>query len=134
MTSKKIVYYILAAFITGNLLLIYVQYNSAKNINALIDGNQKLLDEFRVEKELQELGTDIVTVENKVRGAVDAGDTAHMETLENKITDVQANLGKLQKINDDDSSVKFIDELDLLVREKLKFSNQVLDTFHIKGK
>ncbi|MEO8405204.1 MAG: ATP-binding protein [Chitinophagaceae bacterium] len=134
MTSKKIVYYILAAFITGNLLLIYVQYNSAKNINALIDGNQKLLDEFRVEKELQELGTDIVTVENKVRGAVDAGDTAHMETLENQITDVQANLGKLQKINDDDSSVKFIDELDLLVREKLKFSNQILDTFHIKGK
>ncbi len=42
MTSKKIIYYILAAFIAGNLLLIYLQYNSAKNINGLISGNERL--------------------------------------------------------------------------------------------
>lgn len=134
MTSKRIVYYILAAFITGNLLLIYVQYNSAKNINALIDGNQKLLDEFRVGKELQELEKDIITVANKVRGAVDANDTSRVQGLEKQVTDVQANLDKLQKINDDDSSVKFIDRLDFYVREKLRYSDQILDSLHLSGK
>lgn len=134
MTSKRIVYYILAAFITGNLLLIYVQYNSAKNINALIDGNQKLLGEFKVGKELQELEKDIITVANKVRGAVDANDTSRVEGLEKQVTDVQANLDKLQKINDDDNSVKFIDGLDFYVREKLRYSDQILDTLHLSGK
>ena len=46
MTSKRIIYYLLTAFITGNLLLIFMQYNSARNIDDLILGNEKLLNEF----------------------------------------------------------------------------------------
>ena len=53
MSSKRIVYYILATFVLGTLLLIYIQYNSSKNINALISGNEKLLNEFRVNSELK---------------------------------------------------------------------------------
>ena len=39
MASNRFIYYILAAFITGNLLLIFIQYNSVKNINKLIEGD-----------------------------------------------------------------------------------------------
>ena len=62
MTGKKIIFYLLAAFIAGNLLLIYIQYNSSKNINTLIKGNEKLLAEFHVSSELKELEKDIISV------------------------------------------------------------------------
>ena len=47
MTGKKISLYILAAFIAGTVLLIYIQYNSSKNIDSLVTGNQNLIDAAR---------------------------------------------------------------------------------------
>ena len=134
MTGKKIIFYILAAFIAGNLLLIYIQYNSAKNINTLIRGNEKLLEEFRVSSELKELEKDILSVEGKIRGTVSTKDTYYIEGLDIKISEVESDLSQLQKISDDDSSVKYIDELDYLVHKKLVFSRGILDTFHAGDK
>jgi hypothetical protein len=39
MINKKLFYYILAAFIAGNFLLVLVQYNSSRSIKNLIRGN-----------------------------------------------------------------------------------------------
>ena len=118
MRGKKIFFYILAAFITGTLLLIYIQYNSTKNINSLITGNEKLLNEFKINSDLKELKGDLTSVESKVRGIVLTKDTSHIEELEIKIAEVQNGLNHLQKISDDDSTVKFIDDLDRMVHEK----------------
>ena len=134
MTGKKIIFYILAAFIAGNLLLIYIQYNSAKNINTLIKGNEKLLEEFRVSSELKELEKDVLSVESKIRGTVSTKDSSYIEGLDIKISEVEGDLSQLQKISDDDSSVKYIDKLDFLVHEQLFFSRQILDSFHVGGK
>ena len=130
MTGKKIIFYILAAFIAGNLLLIYIQYNSAKNINTLIRGNEKLLEEFRVSSELKELENDILSVESKIRGSVSTQDSSYIEGLDIKISEVEGGLSQLQKITDDDSSVKYIDKLDYLVHKKLLISKEILNSFH----
>jgi signal transduction histidine kinase/DNA-binding NarL/FixJ family response regulator len=50
MTGRKLIYYLLAGFIAGTLLLIFIQYNSAKNINSLINDNQQLIDAFNAGK------------------------------------------------------------------------------------
>lgn len=134
MTSKKIIYYILAAFIAGNLLLIYLQYNSAKNINGLISGNERLMYEFGVENDLRALEKGVHAVENGVLQTITKRDPVDLQGIERQVAEVERDLGMLQKINDDDSSVKFIDQLDALVRQKLLFSHQVLDTFHRTGK
>ncbi|NII25447.1 response regulator [Pseudoflavitalea sp. X16] len=134
MTSKKIIYYILAAFIAGNLLLIYLQYNSAKSINGLITGNERLMNEFKVDNELRALEKGVQAIENGVLHTITTKDTVDIEGIERQVTEVERDLGMLQKINDDDSSVKFIDELDTLVHQKLILSHQVLDTFHHRGK
>ncbi len=65
MTSKRFIYFILAVFIAGNLLMIFVQYNSAKNIENLTSGNEKLLYELRVNNELREMERDLLSVEKK---------------------------------------------------------------------
>jgi signal transduction histidine kinase/DNA-binding response OmpR family regulator len=134
MTSKRIIYYILAAFIAGNLLLIYLQYNSAKNINGLITGNERLMDEFKVDNELRSLEMSVHAIENGVLHTISTRDTVNLQGIERQVAEVEKELGMLQKINDDDSSVKFIDQLDTLVREKLAISHQVLNTFHQSGK
>ncbi|PZR21815.1 MAG: hybrid sensor histidine kinase/response regulator, partial [Citrobacter freundii] len=134
MTSKRIIYYLLAAFITGNLLLIFMQYNSARNIDNLILGNEKLLAEFKTGSELRELEKDVISMESNVRGAIAMADVNIAGDLEQQVNEVQADLSLLQQIKDDESSIRFVDELDRLVQEKIVFSRQVLDTFNHTGK
>ena len=134
MRHTRIVLYILAAFVVGTLLLIYIQYNSSKNINTLITGNEKLLNEFRVSSELKELEKDIISVESKIRGTVSTNDSSHIKGFETQIAEVESDLRQLQKITDDDSSVKYIDILGQLVHEKILFNRQILDAFHVAGK
>ena len=134
MTSKRTIYYLLAAFIAGNLLLVYLQYNSSKNIDELINGNERLLNEFRVDKELGSLQMSIHTIEKDVRNTVVSGNMSYAQNMNEQVAIVEHSLQRLQEINDDDSAVKFIDELDHLVREKLVISRQILDTFQVSGK
>lgn len=134
MTGKKIIYYILTAFIAGNLLLIYIEFNSAKNISTLISGNEKLLEEFKVSSELKELETDISSLENKTSRAVIRKDSSGINEFEDKIAEVENDLKQLQKINDDDTTVKYVDKLDDLVQRKLFFNRQLLDAYYKSGK
>jgi signal transduction histidine kinase/CheY-like chemotaxis protein len=130
MTGKRIVYYILATFVAGCLLLIYIQYNSAKSIDALVTGNEKLVDEFKVSSELRELEKDVISIESRIRGAVSTKDSSYIQGLQIEINEVEMNLGKLQKITDNDSSVKYINTLEKLVHEKIRLSRDVIDSFH----
>jgi signal transduction histidine kinase/CheY-like chemotaxis protein len=134
MTGKKIIFYILAAFITGTLLLIYIQFNSAKNINMLISGNEKLLAEFKISRELKELESDIFSVESKTRGTFISGDSLQLQELEGKIEEVKSDIIQLQKISNDDTTIKYIDELNKLIDQKLHFSLHLVDSFHHSGK
>src|SRR5450432_1031645 len=133
MTSNRFIYYILAAFIAGNLLLIFIQYNSVKNINKLIDGNENVLNEFKVESELRDLRKNISTIETGVAKALNSKDTTHISGLQQEINAIENNLGKLQKIDDNDSSVKFIDQLDAVIHEKIYFNNRALTVLYQQG-
>lgn len=134
MTAKKLVYYILAAFIAGTLALVYIQYNSSKNINELIRGNELLLGEMSVSNQLKDLEKGVLTVESKVRGAVTTRDTSLTEGLTQQMARIDSELLQLQKLSDNDSSVLFIDELDQLVHEKLLFNRAILDSLREHGK
>jgi signal transduction histidine kinase/DNA-binding response OmpR family regulator len=133
MTSNRFIYYILAAFIAGNLLLIFIQYNSVKNINTLINGNEKVINEFKVEAELRDLRKNISTIETGVAKALNSKDTRHISGLQQEINAIESNLGKLQKIDDNDSSVKYIDQLDAVIHEKIYFNNRALNILFHQG-
>ena len=134
MTGKNIIFYILAAFITGNLFIIYIQYNSSKNTTALIQGNEIVLRELNVSNNLKELEKDIISVENKIRGTVTTTDLSYIDGLEIKINAIENNLHQLQKLSDDDFSMKYIDQLDDLVHKKLLYSRQILTVYQNNGK
>ena len=133
MIGKRIILYILAAFIAGNLLLIYIQYNSAKNINTLIKGNEKVLAEVTVSNNLRELKRDITVAEGTIVSNIFKRNAINKNSLKQDILNVQGDIDNLQKISDDDSSEKYIDILDVLVHEKLNFTSNDPDSLNFPG-
>jgi signal transduction histidine kinase/CheY-like chemotaxis protein len=133
MTNNRFIYFILSAFIAGNLLLIFMQYNSAKNLAQLIDGNQKLLHELKVSNQLRELERDILSSENKIRGAVAANDSSYLQEVDIQIAEAQSLLDSLRAISDQDSTLRNINYLSKLANEKRIVKNQLLDSFHKSG-
>lgn len=115
MAAKKIIYYILAAFIAGTMALVYIQYNSSKNINRLINGNDRLLDELAVSNQLNSLEKSVLAAENNVAATVATEDSSYLQALASQLTTIETELGRLQKVSDNDSSVQYIDELDSIV-------------------
>src|SRR5450432_947268 len=66
MTSNRFIYFILSAFIAGNLLIIFMQYNSAKNIQLLITGNKRILNELRAGNQLRELDNEKLMLKDRI--------------------------------------------------------------------
>jgi len=121
MTGKRIIYFLLAAFIAGNAILIYIQYNSAKNIDILIGGNEKVLAEINLTNTLRELNREVASMQAKKTGSESKTDTAGFEGTKLKLSNIQSAIDNLQKISDDDTSVRYVDVLDQLVHEKLNY-------------
>jgi len=54
-------------------LIVVLQLNSDRSVNSLIEGNQKLLRNFNVKADLEQLKANVVVLESKVRSLVIAG-------------------------------------------------------------
>ncbi|PSL43362.1 signal transduction histidine kinase [Chitinophaga niastensis] len=134
MQPKRMKYYLLGLFITGMILFIVLQFNSAKNIRKLITGNEQLLQELNVKNELQKLQTNMAKTDSKVRGTVISQDTMHITGIEADIAIIKADLKEINKIVKNDSTEKLLTQLNYLVDEKNNFNLLVLDTFYSKGK
>lgn len=134
MTSNRFIYFILSAFIAGNLLLIFMQYNSVKNINNLIEGNEKLLHELQVSNQLREMERDLLSTESKIRGTIATNDTSYLKEIDLRITETKRYLDSLRVVSDQDSTLNHIRRLYAIADEKLLLKKQVLDSFYRNGK
>ena len=134
MTSNRFIYFILSAFIVGNLLLIFLQYNSSKNINTLIKGNEKLLKELKVGNQLRELERDILSTEIDIRGAVATNDISNLDGVDLKIAEALGLLDSLKEMGSQDSTLRNINRLRERAHEKLQLKSQILDSFYKAGK
>src|SRR5208283_2742259 len=134
MTSNRFIYFILSAFVLGNLLLIFVQYNSAKNIDHLITGNNRLQHELMVDNQLRELERDLLSTEIKIRGTVATNDTTNLSGIDQFIAEAKEYLDSLKKDSEHDSSISNINLLYEVANEKLAFKNRILDSFIRSGK
>ncbi|MEO6682096.1 MAG: response regulator [Ginsengibacter sp.] len=130
MQSKKIIIFILTSFVAGTLLLVYIHYNSTKNINKLIQGNESLMNEVLVDSKLNELEKTISKIESKVNGAMIFKDPASIVGIDNEILEIKTLLKQLQQLSDDDSSQLYINRLDTLIQRELLFHQEVLDNLY----
>jgi signal transduction histidine kinase/DNA-binding response OmpR family regulator len=133
MTSNRFIYMILTAFIAGNLLIIFMQYNSAKNIHNLITGNNKLLNELNAGNQLRELERDLLSSEIKMDRAVATGDTSRLKEVDLQFAEARGLLDSLRVITGRDSTVRDIDRLAALADEKSTMKALILDSFREHG-
>jgi signal transduction histidine kinase/response regulator of citrate/malate metabolism len=134
MIANRLIYFFVAAFVAGNLILIFIKYNTDKNIQNLIGDNESLLNEFKVSNQLKTLERDVVLVDSKIKGAVTSNDTTHIEGVELQMAKMKSDLDILQKLAGNGSSEEDIDQLYYVVQEKLRFNSQILDVNARQGK
>lgn len=134
MAGRKISLLVLAVFIVGTFLLIYIQYNASKNISNLIDGNELLLKEFTVNTTLLDMEKEIAAVENIVRETMITNDRELVSGIRPHQQKITAGVAQLLEITKNDSSSVYINALQTLVQRKLAFSARVLDSFQVSGR
>jgi signal transduction histidine kinase/CheY-like chemotaxis protein len=133
MTSNRFIYMILAAFIAGNLLIIFMQYNSAINIHDLITGNKQLLNELNAGNQLRELERDLLSAEIKMDRAVATGDTSRLKEVDGQLKEARALLDSVRAIASQDSTLRNIQRLSALATEKSMLNARILDSFRRTG-
>ena len=134
MANNRFIYSIVAAFFTGILLLIFIQYNSSHNIHNLISGNSKLLKELKVSNHLNEIERDIIWVESRVRAAIATDDTSHISGVDAKISEIGLHLDSLKAANHDPQIIPYIDLLRQMAHEKLAAKNLIMAHYLATGK
>jgi len=127
-------YLLLAIFIIAVLLIVFLQFNSNRSINKLIQGNENMLSDLEIKTNLQRLQTDIFTLESKMRGAVISGQSTDLWHLFEEINSVNESLQKLDILAKDKNIQPLLARLNRLVDSKTTFNRAVLDTFRAKGK
>lgn len=133
MPDKRFRYLILSAFIIGTALLITVQYNSSRNMDILVEGNQDLLRELRASNHLREIDRDILGIESRIRGAIATDDTSHLEGVEEKIHQVSSYLDSIKKGNHDKKVDKYLDRLNFLAQEKVRTKKHLVELYYQTG-
>ncbi|MGN6163576.1 MAG: ATP-binding protein, partial [Flavisolibacter sp.] len=78
--------------------------------------------------------SNILTVESDIRGAVITSNDDLLKNTENKIQVISAQLTSLKNIFKGQVPASEINELDFLVKEKIRFNRQILKMFYSKGK
>ena len=129
MTSNRIIYLALTAFIVGNVLIIFVQYSSFRNIHSLITGNKKLSNELIVGNQLREAERDLLAAEIRLGRTIATNDTVYLLQADTMLTDARALLDSLRVINGQGSTVRNIDHLFKLTDEKLVLKNLIMDAY-----
>ncbi|MFT3680926.1 MAG: ATP-binding protein [Ferruginibacter sp.] len=134
MLRKYFRYLLLATFFTAILLIVFLQFNSTRSINQLIHGNESLIAELRLKNELQQLQTDIVTAENRVKDAVIQNEIGQLKNLQQEVAGINNMLNMLDSMINDTGTDPLLAKLQRHVKQKIEFNYRVLDTFSIKGK
>jgi signal transduction histidine kinase/DNA-binding response OmpR family regulator len=134
MQKPELRYWVLWLFLLGVLVIVFLQVISGYNINRLITGNKNLLNELKVQNDLRSLESDIITIESDIRGSVITSNQTLAKDAEIRIQTVNSSLSLLPAIFKGQVPAQEIGHLELLVQDKNRFNQQVLQTFYTRGK
>ncbi|MBO9200810.1 MULTISPECIES: ATP-binding protein [Niastella] len=133
MSGKRIIFYILGAFIIGTIILIYVEYNSTKHLNSLIRANKELMGEFKITENMLNAAKSKVVIERKIRGFIESGDTGYLTGLHSEFDEIQRSQHYLMSIPGDSHTVALIHKLDTNIQTKINLFHSVLHAYHRHG-
>ena len=134
MWKGQLKYLVLWLFLGGVALIVFIQFITGENINRLIQGNKSLLSEVAIQNHLRQLESDVLTVESDIRGGIITGDSSHFKDVQLKIQKIRRELVYLENELEDNAGVNELQQLRLLIDNKLIFTAQILAAYHTNGK
>lgn len=133
MFKKPLKYIALWLFLIGIVFIVFLQVISGQNINRLIESNQSLLNELRIQNDLRRLEVNILTVESDIRGGVITGNHKHLAHIYTKIDSIRTDLQSLEELLSSKNTQSDIRRLHYFIQEKISFSFEILNAFNQKG-
>jgi signal transduction histidine kinase/CheY-like chemotaxis protein len=133
MSGKRIIFYIIAPFITGMLILGYMEYNSTRHVNALVTANKKLIGEFQITKNLLDAAKSKVVIERKLRGFIESGDTTYLTGLQYEFDVIRSAQSFLLSISGDTITTGLIQQLNQSLQQKVDLFHNILNAYRQHG-
>ena len=133
MKNKQFLYFLLALLAAVICVILFLQYNSNKNIDQLIKGNDALIDEFGIIGETQKLQTDLLYIESEIYRTVIGEDSSYLPGIREKEKSVRLGLTRIKPLVSTDSAKKLVLKLDSLVEAKLTFGDSMLTVLFTTG-
>ena len=127
MRKREFRYLVLWVFLSGIIIIVFLQVISGYNINRLVRENNRVFHELIVQNQLRQLQADILTLESDLRGAVISHDGPSLATASNKIHNIQTSINELHKSIAQGTEGTEMTRLNLLVGEQLQFSRNLLN-------
>jgi signal transduction histidine kinase/DNA-binding response OmpR family regulator len=121
-------------FLFGIVVVLFLQVISGYNINRLIGGNKSLRDELKVQNDLRTIEVDLFLIESNVRGAVITGDPESLQQTSENNKKIEEQLQQLLRNLKPKISGNVLVQLENLLKGKIEFNKQVIDTFYKRGK
>ena len=134
MAKNGMKYLVLWLFLVGIALIVFIQFFSGQNITRSIQGNKRLLQEVALQNDLRHLESDILTVESDIRGVIITNDSVHLVGINQKIRSIETQIFELDDKLKDSLTMREVALLGNLVRDKLQFTDQILDAYKTQGK
>src|SRR5258706_6411264 len=134
MLKARFKYLVLVIFLVSILLIVFLQYNSGKSIKNLIRDNKSLLSELQIKTKLQKLQTDIIFTESALRDLVTTENAQHIQEIDRDLNNIQNEYAEIDSITRSTFDLNLRGQLDLLIREKIENSNQVIHTLYNQGR
>jgi PAS domain S-box-containing protein len=119
------------AFIATGIIL---QVNTEKTISKAKAVNQQAIQSSRIHNQIQQLITDAIVIESKIRGWIITGDESFVAGVQDTIRNLKSDLASFMDIAMDESNKQAFITLAGLTDEKIRFSNEMIDTYHAQGR
>ena len=126
-------YSLLLVFFLAIALIVVLQFNSNRSINDLIGSNNSLLEHLTVKSGLENLRSEILSMESRLRGVVISGQPNQAD-LSGDSAAVHAAIRKLENGHLDSRLQPSLRQLKLLTAQKLAFSQMIIDSLRTGGK
>ena len=134
MLKGRLKYFALPFFLLGIILIVFLQFTSGRNISNLISSNRRLLDELKIQTDLQRLESHIVAAESDVRWIIITDDSNHLPEVKQEINSIRTDIRKLRDQVTNTNTSALMQELENAVEKKNQFNHHILNVYQQEGK
>ena len=127
-------YMLLLVFLLAIALIVVLQFNSNRSINDLIGSNNILLEHLSVKSGLENLRSEVLSMESRLRGIVISGRQTDGLNLTADANAINNAINKIENGHLDARLQPALQRLKSLTAQKLAFTQAIIDSLNAGGK